>query len=78
MKTYTSTLEMEADGLLWKNNAGKYQTHCPTCRKIRTHKNRGTAVDHVYVLCRRCHIERYGSPWQQLKLLNQTRRIEDY
>lgn len=66
------------DGKIWHDIKANWHSRCPTCRKARSHRNRGLAIDNVHTLCRKCHVERYGSPWQQLQLVNQIRRIEDY
>ena len=66
-----------ADGKIWIDPKGDWHTRCPACRKVRRHRNRGLAIDAVSVLCRKCHIERHGNAWQQLKLLYQVRRQED-
>lgn len=65
-------------GKIWQDSKGGWHSRCSTCRKSRSHRNRGLAIDNAHTLCRKCHVERQGSAWEQLKFLYETRRIEDY
>lgn len=78
MKPITSTFEYEERGLIWRDAKGKWHTRCPACNHVRTHKHRGASIDAVHVLCRDCHVERHGNPWQELRLLYKLRKQEDW